>query len=213
MINKFIKWISSLFSTNSSDTKIVYVPSTIIPSKINTNKEITMSYILEITRDTECKGVSKPGSAKKEDSTLGIAKLINTDNSEVLWSGYTCENIGPSTDKSGTDKRIVAREYDLEWRASGKNASLAKKYPQYKMGDRNKALWLTCDSVLPGFRNRYILGHVGNYPQDTEGCLLFGKSRNTKLGTVSNSIEACHELFTAIDKVGIDKVKLKINEI
>lgn len=169
-----------------------------------------MKYQLVLERDIEVKNVIKPSTSKKEDSTLGTILLVDAFGNE-LFNGYTCENIGPSTDTPKQDKRIVAREYDLEWFSSSKNGSLSKKYPKWKLGGRNKAIRLLCKE-LPSFKDRCILIHVGNYPQDTEGCILVGTHRNTKLGTISNSIEAINTLFNKIEEIGIENISLLVRD-
>lgn len=161
-----------------------------------------MKYLLELQRLKEFSAVKAKGTV--EGSTIGEMTLTS-EIGEELFKGYTCENIGPSTDTPKQDKRIVAREYDLEFSQTSKNSnSLLGKW-------KNKALWLKCKE-LPQFANRRILIHVGNYPQDTEGCILVGK-REGNNGTVSNSTESIIKLFDIIDKVGVDNVKLVVKEI
>ncbi|WP_343353251.1 DUF5675 family protein [Helicobacter mastomyrinus] len=177
-----------------------------------------MKYKIILQRLSEHKDVKKPNVAKIEDSTLGkfsVNEVQENGTLKEIWSCFTCENIGESTDTPKQDKRIVAREYKLEWTGSGKNASLAKNHPEYKMKDgRNTAIWVTCDNVLPTFRNRRILIHVGNYPQDTEGCILLGKSKNDSTGTISSSIVACKEFFDLVKKIGIENIDcLDVKEI
>lgn len=173
-----------------------------------------MVYSFILQRLSECKDVKKPNTSKVEGSTLGKLTVFDSAEKEV-WSCFTCENIGPSTDIPKQDKRIIAREYSLEWTDSSKNAALAKSYPEYKaQNGRNVALLLTCDKELPEFRNRRILIHVGNYPQDTEGCILLGKTKNAKAGTVSNSVLACKEFFDLVKQIGIENIKcLAVKEI
>ena len=71
-------------------------------------------------------------------------------------SGYILEPAGPSTTKSGLDRRIPAGTYNVI-----KNTG--SKY----------GLRLYNDQVP---QSRAILMHIGNYPGDTEGCLLPGSS-------------------------------------
>lgn len=161
-----------------------------------------MKYLLELQRLKEFAAVKAKGTV--EGSTIGVITLTS-EIGEELFKGYTCENIGPSTDTPKQDKRIVAREYDLEFSQTSKNSnSLLGKW-------KNKALWLKCKE-LSSFASRRILIHVGNYPQDTEGCILVGK-REGNNGTVSNSTESIIKLFDIIDKVGVDNVKLIVREI
>lgn len=160
-------------------------------------------YKLVLQRLKEYKNV-KDLKGKVEDSTIGSIKLFDDD--KVLFEGYTCENIGPSTDKPRQDKRIIARTYDLEWTTTTKNDN--KTLGKWQ----NNAILLTCDKELPNFRNRRILIHTGNYPSNTEGCILVGEEQ-TNSGAVSKSVVAIIRLFNLIEKIGIDNVKLEVNEI
>ena len=160
-------------------------------------------YKLVLQRLKEYKNV-KDLKGKVEDSTIGSIKLFDDD--KVLFEGYTCENIGPSTDKPKQDKRIIARTYDLEWTTTTKNSSNTLGKWQ------NNAILLTCDKELPNFRNRRILIHTGNSAGDTLGCILVGEEQ-TNSGAVSKSVVAIIRLFNLIEKIGIDNVKLEVNEI
>lgn len=171
-----------------------------------------MNYTIIVQRKSEHRNIKKPNTDRIEDSTLGELNVYDSEGKSI-FKCFTCENIGESTDTPNQDKRIVARKYKIEWTDSSKNGSLAKNNPKYKLPNgRNKALWITCDDVLPKFRNRRILIHVGNYPQDTEGCLLLGKAKGD--GTISQSIAACDEFFTLIEKIGIENIDfLEVREI
>lgn len=162
-----------------------------------------MLYCLKVKRESEHKGILYKN--KKEDSTLGSVVLEDVNGKE-LWKGYSLENIGPSTDTPNKDRRIVAREYQLEWTATTKNSNS-------KLGKfRNKALLVTCKE-LPSFRHRRILIHTGNYPQDTEGCILLGKGIDKKQGIIIKSVDAINELFAILEKLSIKEVSLKVEEI
>ncbi len=162
-----------------------------------------MLYCLKVKRESEHKGILYKN--KKEDSTLGSV-ILEDVNGKELWKGYSLENIGPSTDTPNQDRRIVAREYQLEWTATTKNSNS-------KLGKfRNKALLVTCKE-LPSFRHRRILIHTGNYPQDTEGCILLGKGVDKKQGIILKSVDAINELFAILEKLSIKEVSLKVEEI
>lgn len=53
-----------------------------------------------------------------------------------------------------------------------------------------------------------ILIHEGNYPRDTQGCILVG--RNTKVGAVLNSRETLKQLISLIQKS--EKTTITIKE-
>lgn len=161
-------------------------------------------YTLLVTREKEHQNVVDL-KGRKENSTISSVKLLDKAQ-KVIWKGFCCENAGPSTDTPNQDKRIVAREYKLEWTATTKNSN--KSLGKWQ----NKALLVTCDSILPNFRKRRILIHVGNYPTDTEGCLLFGVSQNGK-GAVNSSVTAIKEFFDIVQKIGVENITLKIAEI
>ncbi len=175
-----------------------------------------MKYKIILQRISEHKDVQKPNNPKIEDSTLSTFTLCEIHEGDILKEIFKCfcvENIGPSTDTPNQDKRIMPRDYNLEWTDSSKNGSLAKHYPEYKAPNgRNVAILLTCDKELPSFRNRRILIHVGNYPQDTEGCLLLGLSKNDK-GYISQSTDAIKKFFDIAKEIGIDNITLQVKEI
>lgn len=171
-----------------------------------------MKYKVIVQRISEHKDIKSPRFSHLEDSTLSNVE-VQDENGKVVFKCFCCENIGESTDTPKQDKRIIAREYELEWTYSTKNATLSKYYPKWKSkdGKLNKALWLTCDKVLPSFRNRRILIHIGNYPQDTEGCLLFGYTKGA--GIVGGSTNCINDFFTFVKKEGVENFTLVVKEI
>lgn len=163
-------------------------------------------YKIEIERKYEIAKVKKQNKDREtfsyEPSTLGDLNIYDENGMKVFWC-KTLENGGPSTDTPNQDKRIVAREYKLATRPTG--VTLPK--------DCNKiGIWLQ-DPNNPKFADRFIMIHVGNYPQDTEGCILLGEAYNTMLGTISSSTSACSRFYDFVkEKGGVGNFILNIKE-
>ena len=169
-----------------------------------------MKYIATLQRTTYFSKVKQPKGAV-EDVTIGELTLAD-ENGKVIFECATLENGAPSTDKSGLDKRIVAREYKLKWHNSTKNESVAKQYPQWRTADGRSKAPLLYTPELPNFESRYILIHCGNYAQDTLGCILLGEKGSGKGGVIANSVMTCHAFMRSLDIAGIENVTLIIKE-
>lgn len=148
---------------------------------------------------------------KPENSTIGEL-IVENENGEIIFACVTCENGGLSTDTPNQDKRIVAREYYLEWTDSSTNGATAKAYPKWKAKNgRNVAVWLKTQS-LASFASRRILIHSGNAPTHTLGCILVGYVDNGN-GTCGDSTRCVNDLFLLFEKYGIENFRLEVREI
>lgn len=119
-----------------------------------------------------------------EDGTLGTLSVLDEDGIEMFFC-YTLEPSGESTTERNQDKRIPTGSYGILWHNSPK---FGRKLPHL----HNKE--------VP--KDRYILIHSGNYPKDTEGCILVGL-RFTDEG-VFESKKALERLITCLTE---EKVK------
>ena len=165
---------------------------------------------ITLQRKKEYKDV-KWKDQKPEDSTIGEL-IVENEDGEIIFKCFTCENGGPSTDTPNQDKRIVAREYSLEWTDSSTNGATAKAYPKWKAKNgRNVAVWLKTSS-LPSFASRRVLIHSGNAPQHTEACLLLNYADNGN-GTCGDSTRCVNDFFLLLEKHGIENFKLVVKEI
>ena len=154
-----------------------------------------------VQREKEYAGITKNDS-KAEGSTVGTLRIYD-EKGENIFTCFTLENEGASTDESGKDKRITARDYKLEW--TNTSVPVPSEY-------KGRGLLLTCDDVLPSFRNRRILIHIGNYPQDSLGCILLGMI-NKNNGIIQNSTNAVREFYNIVNKYGAENFTLSIKEI
>lgn len=137
-----------------------------------------------------------------EDSMIGLLRVLD-DKNKVIFQCFTLENAGEPTDKSGQDKPIVEREYKLEWTDTSVTVPLDYK-PQ--------GLLLTCDSILPKFRDRRILIHIGNTPRHTLGCVLLGNKLHSN-GSIEESSIACKKFYDIVKKYGAENFIVRIESM
>lgn len=162
-----------------------------------------MAINIVIKRKKEYKDVKwtrKCVELKRENATIGNVEVYK--DGKVIYKCYSCENGGKSTDERGWDRRIVARQYGLYETTS--NVSLPKEY-------KPRCISLYTDN-LPSFKSRRIHLHIGNAPQDTEGCILFGEVDN-KNGTIGTSTVAVKKIYDLCFNEGLENCKLNIVEL
>lgn len=114
---------------------------------------------------------------------------------------YFCDTV-EDTDR-GLDSGMTTKEIE-SLKVNGATAipygryeiTLKVQSPKYK--DRKQ--YKPCNGYLPRLKNvkgySGVLIHIGNYPKDTEGCLLVGK--NKVKGGVVNSAEWFWKLYDII---------------
>lgn len=118
-----------------------------------------------------------------DQSTTGSFTIPGTD-----IKGFFIEPAGPSTTEANLDKRIPAGTYKLI-------LNPGKKY----------GLRLFNDQVP--FK-RAVLIHVGNYPNNTRGCLLPGTSVGKN--NVDNSVKMLNKIMNHFKQVGFEGATITI---
>lgn len=118
-------------------------------------------------------------------------------NLECSWSNFKAvvmEPSGPDTTTAGKNKRIPAGTYEITPHS----------------GSKYKDVVCLHNENVP--KSRAILMHQGNYPKNTQGCLLIGTEYVND--SITQSIKALTGLMAEINKIGVDKNKVVItNEI
>lgn len=108
------------------------------------------------------------------DSTIGKFMLLDSNNN-IIQEGFTLEPSGPDTIKSNLDRRIPVGVYKTMLRFS----------PKYKLTTP-----ILFNKDVP--YDRYVLIHIGNFPDDTDGCILVGD------GIGKNSIKNSRKTFSIL---------------
>lgn len=102
---------------------------------------------------------------------ISIQRMVVTLNSTIghlAVNDFSCNTLedAPHAIKVHGETCIPAGQYQIKLRTEGsKSPAYAKKYPDMHKG----MLWL---QDVPNFEYVYI--HIGNFPKDTEGCILVG---------------------------------------
>lgn len=155
--------------------------------------------LIRLQRDHEVESVRKP-QHKNESATIGLIG-ISYEN-KLLFSCYTIENGGASSELRNKDRRIMPGVYELTY------AYTSVPLPSQL---NKKGLLLTKEDD-PTFKDRRIFIHQGNYPQDTLGCILLVKNYNMekKMGWGTNSVNAVGQFYKTIADLNPKKILLKI---
>ena len=127
------------------------------------------------------------------DSTLGV--LFDTTN-ERKFLCFTLEDEFREIKLNG-ETRIPAGTYNVTLRTEG---GFNQRYNEKFGTDFNKGMLWVRD--VPGFE--YILTHIGNNDNDTEGCLLVGDTQTqniTKNGFIGSSTDAYTRIYPPIADV------------
>lgn len=130
-------------------------------------------------------------------STVSKVKLINDETREILWDFVILERPGPDTTTPGRRKRIPEGWYSMKWQT---RTGLRGVQPHLPVP------WLYNDDVP---EERYIYIHNGNYPDNTDGCLLTGKT--TSPDFVSHSVDTLDKLKEYLEDIGITNVRVHVH--
>ena len=119
----------------------------------NEKGEFQTTKTIEIERPEGGGNINSFRFIETDKSTISVFNIPGTE-----IQGYFLEPAGPSTTQSGKDQRIPEGTYNLENYSSKNHPDVFRIYN---------------DNVS---KDRRILIHIGNYPDDTAGCLLPGSS-------------------------------------
>lgn len=125
------------------------------------------------------------------DGTIG--KLTIMDDGKRLFECFTLEPAGGDTTQRGKDRRIPAGRYKMQWYASPSQKRMCP---------------LLYNELVP--KDRYILIHTGNIPQETSGCILLGDGYSA--AGVSNSVQTYNAFFKICTGKHIEFVEISNEE-
>lgn len=134
---------------------------------------------------------------------ISIKRLWQTNDSTISTyeisggaiKGYMLERPGPDTSTSGLRKRIPEGSYKIKWHNS--NIPSVRRY---------NPVPLLYNAVVP--QSRYILIHNGNFPSNTDGCLLIGSTKGNN--SVGGSVAKLNELKDYILQNNIESFIISI---
>jgi len=142
--------------------------------------------------------------SSQDESTLGVLSDV-TDGRKFL--AFTLEDEYRETKVAG-ETRVPAGTYKITLRTvGGFHGKYAAKY-----GDMHKGMLWVRD--VPNFE--YILIHVGNTDDNTEGCLLVGNTSQENIardGFIGESGNAYKRIYPPIAKVLVDGGEVTITYV
>lgn len=159
---------------------------------------------LKVFRVNECQKIQPPTSSV-ESSTVDIIINRTSDGSQSTlgtlsvpshnFDSFVLERPGPDTTTRNMRKRVPIGVYKVKWHKTTLNRSLGKAFVLF-------------NEDVPA--DRYILIHIGNYPRNTDGCILLGSSKGKDfVGNSTNTIFAFYKLFENSD---LTKIRIRITE-
>lgn len=127
---------------------------------------------------------------------LRVDRYLSTPNATLgklfiddVFECYTLEDEFRAV-KVKKETRIPDGTYLIKLRTEGSHhIHYAQKFPDIHKG----MLWL---QNVPGFQ--FILIHIGNTEEDTEGCLLVGSDRDEKTMTLQRSTVAYRKMYPKV---------------
>jgi hypothetical protein len=176
------------------DGKVYVLNKGKVPNKENTEVNwggtLAEKHVKELKEKSTEAGAIIVQNRTKEGNDYTISEF-KTVGGEKNVEGYTLEPGGPSTKTPNQDKRIPEGVYNLD------NYSSAKHPDNFIIFNEDVS------------KDRKVLYHKGNFPSDTEACILPGSS--AEKGSVQGSKDKMAELRKFIKAEGAKNVILIIN--
>lgn len=111
------------------------------------------------------------------------------------FSCYCLERPGPDTTTPNLRKRIPIGIYNVKKHITRLNGKLGWVFVLF-------------NENVPA--SRYILIHIGNFPKNTDGCILLGTSKGNN--SVHNSTSAIKQFYGLFENIAFDKIKVQIED-
>ncbi|SKC61356.1 RHS repeat-associated core domain-containing protein [Bacteroidales bacterium WCE2008] len=180
-----------LGSDGKDDNKI-YIVNYVVPTVASCFGYSNEELLTNADVSEECDGliiVERDGENTDDIATPGSVNVVGEDR----FTCYSLERPGEPTKEAGLKRPIPVGLYNTEPRAEGKISGAFA----FRIYNEDK----TSENYVP--IKRGILGHIGNKPSDSHGCILFGEgaSGNHYITGSKNAMGKFESFYKGKDKV------------
>ena len=189
----FNKKVILTFSTQAYNKDGAYITKTLPTTAGQTQQNQNHQQVVIVKKPIVRNDLIYINIVRTEQNSECTMSTVRVD--KFNFSCYCLERPEPDTVEEGKKKRIPVGTYQVIWHETEKNKKLGTSFNLF-------------NDKVPA--KRLILIHIGNIPDNSEGCLLFGSTKGNN--SVGNSTSTIYEFYGLFKNVDVTKIRVNITE-